>query len=68
MMEKYIQKFLNGYSLNFLAYGQTGSGKTYTMIADHGSFKDIKGDITEIPPSFGLFARTLLSIFATVKS
>ena len=44
MMDNHIQRFLNGYSLNILAYGQTGTGKTYTMIADHGSFKDIKGE------------------------
>ena len=67
-MDNYIEKFLDGYSLNLVAYGQTGSGKTYTMIAPPNTFEKYSSEIDEIPAEFGLFARTVITIFKLVQA
>jgi hypothetical protein len=68
MMDTYIEKFLNGYSLNLVAYGQTGSGKTYTMIAPPHTFEKYDSDLDGIPEEFGLFARTFITIFKIIEA
>ena len=68
MMDNYIEKFLNGYSLNIVAYGQTGSGKTYTMIAPPHTFEKYSSDLDGIPEEFGLFARTVITIFKIIEA
>ena len=67
-MDNYIEKFLNGYSLNIIAYGQTGSGKTYTMIAPPHTFEKYTSDLDGIPEEFGLFARTVITIFKIIEA
>ena len=67
LMTKYIDHFLNGYSVNMMAYGQTGSGKTYTMLAPIGTFTNLPdGELGEMPEAFGLFGRAVISIFNEV--
>ena len=58
----YIDKFIEGYNVNYMAFGQTGSGKTYTLIGERGSFKSAAQTVDDCPPGWGLFPRTVLEI------
>eukprot|EP00605_Chrysophyceae_sp_TOSAG23-4_P001683 GSChrysophyteH1.ASY1.ANO1.1849.1 assembled CDS len=51
-----IDRVSAGYNCTLMAYGQTGSGKTYTMFGPPGF------EHGEIPPNWGLFPRTVLTL------
>jgi hypothetical protein len=67
MMPFFLDKFSQGYNVNFLCSGQTGSGKTHTAIGPPGTFR--KGVTTnEIQPIYGMFPRMALEIFNLAQS
>lgn len=64
MMKSQVERFLDGYNINFFAYGQTGSGKTYTTSGPSGVFKKLPEDAFEnYPKAFGLFPRAACDIY-----
>lgn len=69
MMRERVDRFLDGYNINFFAYGQTGSGKTYTTSGPAGIFKKPPADAFEnYPKEFGLFPRAACDIFKAMLS
>ena len=67
MMPFFLDKFSQGYNVNFLCYGQTGSGKTHTALGPPGTFK--KGvQMSDVQDNFGMFPRAAMEIFALAQS
>ena len=52
---------------DLLVSAQTGSGKTHTMIAPPNTFVKYDSNISDIPDEFGLFPRTIITIFNMVQ-
>ena len=68
MMKHQVDRFLDGYNVNFIAYGQTGSGKTFTTSGPSGVFKKVPEDAFEnYPKTFGLFPRAACDIFKAIQ-
>lgn len=66
-MPFFLDKFSQGYNVNFLCSGQTGSGKTHTALGPPGSFR--KGaETNDIQPTFGMFPRVAIDIFNMAES
>ena len=63
MMPFFLDKFYQGYNVNFLCYGQTGSGKTHSALGPPGTFKKKATFTGEIEDHFGMFPRAALEIF-----
>lgn len=73
-MQEKIDYFITGHNCTAIAYGQTGSGKTHTMFGPPSLAKEIRGmgdvDINQessFPAEWGIFARTILSIFKEME-
>lgn len=69
MMKSQVDRFLDGYNINFFAYGQTGSGKTFTTSGPQGVFKNLSDDAFEnYPKEFGLFPRAACDILKGLRA
>ena len=69
-----INDFIKGHNCTAIAYGQTGSGKTHTMFGPPSLAKEIRKmndvDVNQestFPEEWGIFARTILSIFREME-
>jgi len=69
-----IEYFIKGHNCTAIAYGQTGSGKTHTMFGPPSLAKEIRQmndvnvkDENTFPKEWGLFARTILTIFKKME-
>ena len=68
MMKHQVDRFLDGYNVNFIAYGQTGSGKTFTTSGPAGVFKKVGEEaLDSYPAEFGLFPRAACDIFKAIQ-
>lgn len=67
-----LTRFLDGYNVTFIAYGQTGTGKTHTLFGSQ--LEEVKrfgsncGDMLDMPGTWGLLPRTLVSALQLLKS
>uniref|UniRef100_A0A6T8PJH2 Kinesin motor domain-containing protein n=1 Tax=Hemiselmis andersenii TaxID=464988 RepID=A0A6T8PJH2_HEMAN len=66
VMPELLDKFVNGYDVNFMAFGQTGSGKTHTMFGPPGSMARVK--VAALEPEHGVFLRAGLHALQLLKA
>jgi hypothetical protein len=68
MMPFFMEKFYEGYNVNFLCFGQTASGKTHAALGPPGTFKKDAKFTGEIEDHFGMFPRAAMKIFQHAES